>query len=210
VWRQHEERGLVAGIVSLGDPAADGDLVDRFRRIPLVRSLRARLAAGPVEGIQSESTLLDQPAVMEHFNLLARPDPAATIEATSDQLGVAARLARELPQLKIVVDHFDWPTDLGDAPRRIHLDRHAQLAATPNVATRLNAIGTIFGEWTAERARLGHSRRSLRSRPVHARFRSIGRAPALRFRTPVSHLRRDLRRHTPGDRERLLQVTAEQ
>jgi predicted TIM-barrel fold metal-dependent hydrolase len=53
VGRQHEERGLVTGIVSLGDPAADGF---------------------------GESTLLDQPVVMEHFNLMARHGLVATIE----------------------------------------------------------------------------------------------------------------------------------
>jgi predicted TIM-barrel fold metal-dependent hydrolase len=38
VQRQHDGRGLVTGIVSLGDPAADGfgPLVDRLRKIPLV------------------------------------------------------------------------------------------------------------------------------------------------------------------------------
>jgi hypothetical protein len=42
VRRQDEERGLVTGIVSLGDPAAEGfaDLVHRLRGNPLVRSVR--------------------------------------------------------------------------------------------------------------------------------------------------------------------------
>src|SRR5919112_1185241 len=36
VWGQHQERGLVTGIVSLGDPAADGfdELITRLRQIP--------------------------------------------------------------------------------------------------------------------------------------------------------------------------------
>jgi predicted TIM-barrel fold metal-dependent hydrolase len=72
---------------------------------------------------------------------MARHELAVTIEATSDQLGVVTRLARELPELKIVVDHFGWPTDL------------SELAASRNVATRLDALGTIFGEWTTERVR---------------------------------------------------------
>jgi hypothetical protein len=52
VGRQDEQRGLVTGIVSLGDCAADGfgDFVDRLRKIPLVRSVRVRLAAGLVQG----------------------------------------------------------------------------------------------------------------------------------------------------------------
>ena len=52
-----------------------------------------------------------------------------------------------------MVDHFGWPTQLDDAGRRIHLDRLAELAARPNVATRLDAVGTIFGAWTVDRVR---------------------------------------------------------
>jgi predicted TIM-barrel fold metal-dependent hydrolase len=155
VSRQHEERPLVTGIVSLGDPAAAdfGDLVDRLRRIPLVRSVRVRLAAELAQAAPREATVLEQPAVMEHFALMARHDLVATVEATSEQLGVVAQLARTLPSLRIVVDHFGWPTELGDAGQRTHLDRLAELAAAPNVATRLDAIGTVFGAWTTEEVR---------------------------------------------------------
>jgi predicted TIM-barrel fold metal-dependent hydrolase len=63
VREQHEERGLITRIVSLRDTASDGfgDLVDRLRRIALVRSVRVRLAGGLVQGDQRESTLLEQP-----------------------------------------------------------------------------------------------------------------------------------------------------
>jgi hypothetical protein len=55
-----------------------------------------RLAAGLAHGAQDDSTLLEQPAVMEHLGLMARHGLVATIEATSDQLGVVTRLTREL------------------------------------------------------------------------------------------------------------------
>jgi len=213
VQTQHEERGLVTGIVSLGDPAADGfgDLVDRLRRIPLVRSVRVRLAAGLVQGAQDESTLLEQPAVMENFTLMARHDLVATIEATSDQLGVVARLARELPHLKLVVDHFGWPTDLSDTGLRVHLDRLAEVAARPNVATRLDAIGTIFGAWTAEQVRpwllaivalFGPDRCMLGSDLPIERLRS-GFEPLYRAYDRI------FTAHTRRDRELLLRATAE-
>jgi predicted TIM-barrel fold metal-dependent hydrolase len=212
VWRQHEERALVTAIVSLGDPAAGGfgDLVDRLCRIPLVRSVRVRLAAGLVRGAQDESTLLDQAAVMEHFAVMARHDLVATIEVTSDQLGMVARLADALPHLRIVVDHFGWPTQLGDAGRRNHLDRLAELAAKPNVATRIDAIGTIFGEWTAEQVRpwllaivalFGPDRCMLGSDLPIERLRS-GFEPLYRAYDEIFAER------TPRDREMLLRDTA--
>jgi predicted TIM-barrel fold metal-dependent hydrolase len=214
VGRQHEERGLVTGIVSLGDPAADGfgDLVDRLRRIPLVRSIRVRVAAGSAQGAKQDSTLFDQPAVMEHFALMARHGLVATIEATSDQLSVVRRLTRELPELKVVLDHFGWPTDLSDAGRRIHLDRLAELAARPNLATRLDAVGTIFGAWTVEQVRpwllaiealFGPDRCMLGSDLPIERLRS-GFEPLYRAYDEI------FAEHTPHDREMLLRATAEQ
>ncbi len=149
---QDGEHGLVSAIVSLGDPAADdfGELVERLCRIPLVRSVRVRLAAGLAQGARQP---LERPAVMEHLALLARHDLVATVEATSDQLPMVGQLAADLPQLSIVVDHFGWPTDVSDGGREAHLDRLAELAARPNVATRLDAIGTIFGAWTTAQVR---------------------------------------------------------
>jgi predicted TIM-barrel fold metal-dependent hydrolase len=214
VSRQHEKRGLVAGIVSLGDPAdaGFGDLVERLRRIPLVRSIRVRVAAGLVRGTQNESTLLEQPAVMEHFALMARHGLVATIEAASDQLGVVTRLARELPHLKIVVDHFGWPTDLSDPGRRIHLDRLAELTARPNVATRLDAIGTIFGAWTAERVRPWLLATVALFGPDRCMLGSD--LPIERLRSGFERLYRAYDEifvgHTPLDREMLLRATAEQ
>ena len=38
-----------------------------------------------------------------------------------------------------------------------HMDRLAGLAASGNVATRIDAIGTIFGDWTPAQIRPGCS-----------------------------------------------------
>jgi len=213
VRRQHEERGLVTGIVSLGDPVDDGfgDLVERLRGNSLVRSVRVRLVAGLVQGGDSEPSLFERPAVMERFALMARHDLVATIEATSDQLGAVAILSRALPELRIVVDHFGWPTDLSDAGRRAHLDRLAEVAASPNVATRIDALGTIFGAWSAERVRpwllavaalFGPERCMLGSDLPIERLRS-GFEPLYRAYDDI------FTGHSPRDRDMLLRATAE-
>lgn len=155
VWRQDEGRELVTGLVSLGDPAAVefGDLVERLGRIPLVTSVRVRLTPDFGQGAASEGSFLDRPLVLDHLTLLARRNLVATIEAASDQLGQVVRLADALPDLRVVVDHFGWPSDLSDAGRDRHLDRLAALAARTNVATRLDALGTIFGSWDTDDVR---------------------------------------------------------
>jgi predicted TIM-barrel fold metal-dependent hydrolase len=141
--------------MSLGDPAERGfgELVARLREIPLVSSIRVRSLASDLTPGARRGSLLEQPVAMEHLALLAEHGLVATVEATSEQLGQVTPLARELPELRIVVDHFGWPTQLDDAGRRIHLDRLAELATHPNVATRIDAMGTIFGAWTVDRVR---------------------------------------------------------
>lgn len=150
VQRQNEEHGIVTAMVTLGDPtsAEFADLVDRWRRIPLVRSVRVRLVQALSADGSREGSPLDDPLTMRNLALLARHDLVATIEATSPQLEMVGRIARELPDLRLVIDHFGWPTDLSEAGLRQHTARLAELAAEPNVATRIDAIGTIFGEWT--------------------------------------------------------------
>ena len=213
VSRQNQELGRVTGIVSLGDPADGGfgELVDRLHAIPLARSIRVRLASGLARGPRSESALLDQPLVMKNFGLMARHDLVATIEATSDQVDAVARLARKLPDLRIVLDHFGWPTDLSDPGRRTHLDRLAELAGSPNVATRLDAVGTIFGAWTSDQVRpwllavvalFGPDRCMLGSDFPIERLRS-------RFETLYRAYDEIFAEHMPRDRELLLQATAE-
>ena len=63
------------------------------------------------------------------------------------------RLAAQFPGLKIVVDHFGWPAASDGADQAEHMNRLADLAAFGNVATRIDAIGTIFGDWTLAQIR---------------------------------------------------------
>ena len=213
VRAQDEGRGLVTGLVSLGDPTTDGfgDLLEGLRANPLVRSVRVRLAAGLVQGARPAPSPLERPAAMEHLALMARHGLVATIEATSDQLDAVPRLARELPELRIVVDHLGWPTDLSEDGRRRHLERLGEVAASPNVATRVDAIGTIFGAWTTEAVRpwllatvelFGPERCMLGSDLPIERLRS-GFEPLYRAYDEIFAER------APQDREMLLRSTAE-
>jgi predicted TIM-barrel fold metal-dependent hydrolase len=139
----------VIAMVSLGDPtsAAFAGLVERCQQRPLIRSVRMRLAAG-LSG-RAAGDVLENRLVRDNLALLARTGLVATVEATSSQLGIVTRLAAEFPALRIVIDHFGWPEAGPDgADRAGHMRRLARLAAAGNVATRIDAIGTIFGGWT--------------------------------------------------------------
>jgi predicted TIM-barrel fold metal-dependent hydrolase len=120
--------------------------------------VRVRLATDLIPGAESQAASSDVPflqrtAVREQLQAMARHDLVATIEATGDQLDQVTRLADDLPDLRIVIDHFGWPTDLSDEGRALHLERLSDLAARSNVATRLDAVGSIFGSWSTDQLR---------------------------------------------------------
>jgi predicted TIM-barrel fold metal-dependent hydrolase len=149
---QCEELGVPGALVTLGDPADQGfaELVERFRVLPLARSVRVRLVPALAQG--AAGTLLDDEGAMANLELLAEYDLVATLEAAGDQLDVVADLARALPGLRIVLDHFGWPQNPNDGLEP-HRERLSAIAAAPNTATRIDAIGTIFGDWTADGVR---------------------------------------------------------
>ncbi len=154
VQRQCDELEVPAALVTLGDPADEGfaDLVERFVTLPLARSVRVRLVPALAQG-PGDRTLLDDDAAMSNLELLAKHELVATVEATGDQLGAVADLARALPALRIVIDHLGWPENPSDEALAPHRERLSTIASTPNTATRIDAIGTIFGDWTTARIR---------------------------------------------------------
>jgi predicted TIM-barrel fold metal-dependent hydrolase len=154
VQRQCVELDVPGALVTLGDPSDNGfaELVERFRTLPLARSVRVRLVPALAQAAGGLA-LLDDEVAMANLDLLARHELVATLEATGDQLGVVADLARTLPTLRIVVDHFGWPENPTEEALASHRERLFAIAAASNTATRIDAIGTIFGDWTTDRIR---------------------------------------------------------
>jgi predicted TIM-barrel fold metal-dependent hydrolase len=154
VQRQCDELQMPGALVTLGNPADDGfaELVELFCALPFARSVRVRLVPALVQG-GSERTLLDDEVAMTNLELLAKRELVATLEATGDQLPVVAAVARDLPSLRIVVDHFGWPENPTEEQLGPHRERLAAIAAASNTATRIDAIGTIFGDWAIDRVR---------------------------------------------------------
>jgi predicted TIM-barrel fold metal-dependent hydrolase len=146
VENQNTSRQVI-GIVSLADPANDNfeRVVQNLRSNELVTSVRIRLvrdlaAHGSADTTQAHDRLLEALGLLRDLGLVA------TIEAGADDVGVVADIAARVPELRVVIDHFGWPDDLSDSGRRAHLKSLAPLAEL-GVSTRIDAIGTIFGDW---------------------------------------------------------------
>ena len=146
--------GRVIGLVALGDPTNTGfeRLVLALRANPLVTSVRVRLVPALQPGAAAAPADADG-RLTDGLGLLADQGLVATVEAGPSEIGRVAELARRFPRLSVVLDHFGWPEDLSDAGRRAHLALLHRVADEPNVATRIDAIGTIFRAWDADTLR---------------------------------------------------------
>lgn len=146
--------GRVIGLVALADPSEPGfeGLVSALRANALVTSVRVRLVPAFQTGAGAAAAKADG-RLTEGLGVLADQGLVATIEAGASEIGRVAELARRFPGLSVVLDHFGWPEDLSDAGRRAHLALLRRAADEPNVATRIDAIGTIFRAWDTETLR---------------------------------------------------------
>jgi predicted TIM-barrel fold metal-dependent hydrolase len=144
----HNTAGQVIALVALGDPTNPGfePLVQALRTNPLVTSVRIRLVPALRTG-RSGPPADGGERLTEGVRLLADLGLVATIEAGPSEIGRVADLARRFPEMSVVLDHFGWPNDLSDDGRRDHLRLLRRVAQEPNVTTRIDAIGTIFGSW---------------------------------------------------------------
>lgn len=152
VQRQAEGQDLDLWLVTLGDPASAGwpAFVRSFAELDRAAGVRVRLLAALGGGGTAPA---DDERVLAHLGGLAEHGLTLTVECTGDQLGQVARIARALPRVRVVLDHFGWPADLTEAGLRTHAASLKEVAAEPNTATRIDALGTVFGDWTAERVR---------------------------------------------------------
>jgi predicted TIM-barrel fold metal-dependent hydrolase len=143
--------GRVIGLVALGDPTDPGfeQLVTALRANALVTSVRVRLVPAFQPGAPATAADTDG-RLTDALELLADQELVATIEAGPSEIARVTDPARRFPRLQVVLDHFGWPDDLSDCGRRAHLALLRRLADEPNVATRIDAIGTIFRAWETE------------------------------------------------------------
>jgi predicted TIM-barrel fold metal-dependent hydrolase len=130
------------------------DVIDAYREMPLVRSVRHKPKTVPRAEHRAEFAA---PGSMRcerwrrGYALLAQSGLMFELQAPWWHFTEAAELARDFPQMKIIVNHTGLPADRSDealAAWRAALDA---LAQWPNVWLKISGIGETGVSWSVER-----------------------------------------------------------
>ena len=122
--------------------------LDRLARLPLVRGLRQQLHwhENPTYRFASRPDLAADPAVQRNVAQLADYGFAFELQVFAPQMADAARLALACPRVTFVLQHAGMLEDLSDEGRSAWRDGMRELAACPNVVSKLSGLGTFIHE----------------------------------------------------------------
>jgi L-fuconolactonase len=156
----------LGAIVCHADPSepSTGALLDRHRSAsPLLRGVRCSGAHHPDPGVRSwaEPGLLARPEFLHGFAAIAERGLSFEAWVYSHQLPDVVTLAREYPEVTVVLDHYATPvgvfgprgreTGRTDGDRRAIFERWsddiAAVAALPNVVAKLSGLGMPILGW---------------------------------------------------------------
>jgi L-fuconolactonase len=143
-----KETPQIAGVVAWVDPAdsALADTLAAYRALP-----GGELLVGVRPQIQGEADpdYLDRPDVRRGLRTVAGTGLAFDLVIRAEQLPAAARAARDVPELRLVLDHLAKPPiQAGEHAR--WAEALAELAAAPNTTAKLSGLVTEadWRKWT--------------------------------------------------------------
>ncbi|MEI2278013.1 amidohydrolase family protein [Paenarthrobacter ilicis] len=138
----------VVGWVRLDSPAVAAEQLDRFAAQEAFRGVRHLIHDDPRSGF------LDLAAVRESLGLLARRGLAFDVaDAFPRHLDSAARLARDLPELTVVLDHLGKPPVADAAAMDLWLNGFRAFAGEPNTVAKLSGLHLAGVDYTAQALR---------------------------------------------------------
>lgn len=141
---------LIAGVVAWADPAdpALAETLAGYRALPggeRLVGVRSQVQAEPDPGY------LDRPEVRRGLREVGAAGLVFDLVVRADQIAAAARLARDLPDVRFVLDHLGKPA-IRDDGFAGWVGPIGELAAQPNVCAKLSGMVTEadWESWSAE------------------------------------------------------------
>jgi predicted TIM-barrel fold metal-dependent hydrolase len=120
--------------------------LDRLARYPLLRGLRMQLHwhDNPLYRFASRADLVADPTLAANIARLADYGLLFELQVFAPQMALAAGLAQAAPAVTFVLQHAGMLEDLSEAGWEQWRAGMAQLAACPNVVTKLSGLGTFI------------------------------------------------------------------
>ena len=149
-WVQQtaDEHGWPHAIVAHADLTVDDirPQLDRLARYPLVRGVRMQLHwhDNPLYRFANGPGLCDDPVVQRNVAHLADYHFSFDLQVFAPQMAGAARLADACPRVTFILQHAGMLEDLSPEGRTAWRDGMQQLAACPNVVSKLSGLGTFI------------------------------------------------------------------
>jgi L-fuconolactonase len=140
----------IAGVVAWADPASPtlGETIASYRALPGGERLVG--IRGQIQGVEDPG-YLDRADVRRGLQAVGEAGLAFDLCIRADQIAAAARVARDLPDVRFVLDHLGKPAirDGGFASWAADL---AALAASGNVTAKLSGLATEadWKTWTPD------------------------------------------------------------
>lgn len=147
-----KQYGMPNAIVAhawVDEPKSD-EVLARHCASPLVRGIRTKpvIAASPNDSVRGQKRSLQDPLWIRGLALLEQYGLSWDLRLPWWHLEEAADVVRELPHLRIVLNHTGYPWNRDDASLAGWRRGMAALAACPNVHCKISALCVQGQPWT--------------------------------------------------------------
>ncbi len=134
----------IVGFANLADPDV-GSTLDREREHPNLRGVRQQLHwhENPLYRFAARPDIMNDAAWRRGLAEVARRGLVFELQVFPSQMADAARLARDFPDLTLVLMHAGMQHDRSEAGLAAWRAGMDALAACPNVVTKLSGLGTF-------------------------------------------------------------------
>lgn len=152
-----DSRGMpnaIVGFADLGTPDVE-DTLARHAEHANMRGIRHMLNYLDDPGLRfaEQDHLMSDSNWRRGYRLLAKHDMSFDLQIWPSQLQEAATLAKEIPEVPIVVNHTAMPKDLSPDLADEWRSGLRALAEAPQVSMKISALSMMDRNWTAEKIR---------------------------------------------------------
>ncbi len=150
-------RGFPHGIVGYADLGAGEveDTLARHRQYPNIRGIRQMLNHGPEPRLccVERAELTYDARWRAGYALLESHDLCFDMQLWPWQMEDAAALARDFPNIQIILEHTGMPLERDEAGLERWRRGMRRLAEAPNVAVKISGLGMFDHDWTTDSIR---------------------------------------------------------